>query len=793
MYNYKYDEETGGILLTTEKCKNSKEPRPVYAKELDLLGFNEKWKYSKRDDLPYMWAEAQNYYYRGKHVAKLIGGSLYNAPKIEYLEDPESDGKRLKPIDIISMCQKNRLYITGLIQTTKQNLYEVYKNYKEKIDVFYVAFSGGKDSVVALDIVKKTLPPEAFCVVFGDTGMEFPDTYDIVDKTEEICEKEKISFYRAKSHLDPLEAWNIFGPPATALRWCCSVHKTTPQILLLRKITGKPDFRGMAFTGVRCDESIKRSEYDYLCHGEKHKGQDSVNVILDWNSAELWIYIYANELLINECYKKGNGRAGCLVCPGASLKHDYMNHLCYSNEYDKYLEIIKKCYRPNFKTEESFNQYIENQGWKARKNSEQLEIDGKNKYIDEENENELIITVKNANTDWKEWIKTIGSLSVVNEELYSVKFNDNFYEFKVIEEDDKNYKVVINSNLSKENPGFVKLFKNVFRKAAYCIKCGECEADCCFGNIDFSKENFISEKCISCNNCHKPDKGCLLASSLKTLVNKNKDEKNKIIFISLNSYSHHAPELNWFEHLFIKKENYINDHRLGSEKINKFKSFLKHCEIYDSKNNLSPFAEVLFNYGLKNPITWALMLCNMAYNSSQINWYINNIEFNKVYEKNNLIEFLELQEGVKNRANANDITKSLQRILQLPFGDMLGYAETETDKRGNTSLISIRRHGWENIPDLDTEKVILYSLYKYAEKTDVWTITVSRLYDTVIKTEGISPAKIFGIDRETLIPFLNTMSSLHSDFCNVTFTHDLEHIVLYKEKKDNILDIFKGE
>lgn len=37
MYQYLWDEETGGLLLTTEQSKFSKEPRPVYASELTIL------------------------------------------------------------------------------------------------------------------------------------------------------------------------------------------------------------------------------------------------------------------------------------------------------------------------------------------------------------------------------------------------------------------------------------------------------------------------------------------------------------------------------------------------------------------------------------------------------------------------------------------------------------------------------------------------------------------------------------------------------------------------------------
>ena len=76
MYSYTYDTKTGGMLLNSSPTGSSKEPRPVYAAELDVLGFDTYWKYAKQTDYPYMWAEANRYYYRGTLVAKLKGGNI---------------------------------------------------------------------------------------------------------------------------------------------------------------------------------------------------------------------------------------------------------------------------------------------------------------------------------------------------------------------------------------------------------------------------------------------------------------------------------------------------------------------------------------------------------------------------------------------------------------------------------------------------------------------------------------------------------------------------------------------
>ena len=74
----------------------------------------------------------------------------------------------------------------------------------------------------------------------------------------------------------------------------------------MREITGKNDYVGMDFVGVRRHESLARSKYDYENYGEKQKGQYSFNAILDWTSAEIWLYIFSNNLNINKAYKKGN-------------------------------------------------------------------------------------------------------------------------------------------------------------------------------------------------------------------------------------------------------------------------------------------------------------------------------------------------------------------------------------------------------------------------------------------------------------------------------------------------------
>lgn len=773
MYSYTWDAETGGLLLNSSPLSFSKEPRPVYYKELDILGFDRYWNYAKNDSYPYMWAEANNYFYRGRQVAKTKGGSLYTAPEIVLLDDPEPNGQPLRFVDIPAMVEKNRDLLEKLAAETIKKIYNTYVEYMDRVDVFYVAFSGGKDSVVALDLVQRALPHNKFKVLFGDTGMEFPDTYTTVDVIEAQCKEQGIEFVRAKSHYSPEESWKKFGPPATVTRWCCSVHKTAPQVIALRQLIGKPNFTGMAFIGVRASESISRSEYDYVSLGEKHKGQYSCNPILEWNSAELYMYIYAENIYLSDAYKKGNRRAGCLVCPRAAERNEYMARAWYPEEFDSLINTIKYMYRKSFSSEDALNEFISNGGWKARKNGR--DIDVQLNYSESSEKEYGIIKVNAAKTPWREWIKTIGVL-LNDANPYRILFKNEQYIFEVVESDN-NLEVRYDVNLSKQNPLFIKLLKNVFRKSACCVGCRECEADCHNGCISMRNGNLqISENCIHCSQCHKVDKGCLVYKSLEMPKGGLKMSATK----SLNCYSHHAPKAEWFTQYFTLKNDFDENHSLGSQMYSFFKRFLRDADLLDS-SGFSYTAQVIDGLGLDNDCSWAIMLTNLAY-TPQVNWAIKRLHINETYGKDYTLSLL-VADGAK-ESWVKDIWSSFARLADLPLGTVgFGYPSKEKGR-----MVAIMRMPWQNPNPL----VILYSLYKFAEACgDYYQFTLSRLLNHDIDSDGISPTEIFGLDRNQMEKILNGLTINYPDFINASFTLDLDNITLNSEKtSQDVLSLF---
>ncbi len=772
MYSYEWDIKTGGLLLNSSPLPFSKEPRPVYYKELDILGFDKYWNYDKNDAYPYMWAEANNYWYRGKLVAKTKGGSLYSAPELLIVEEPEPENAPLRFVDVPGMVDKNKGLIEKLTQDTIKKVFNTYARFKDKVDVFYVAFSGGKDSIVTLDIVQRALPHNSFKVLFGDTGMEFPDTYDTVGIIEKECHHQGIEFIRAKSDLNPHCTWKQFGSPSKVTRWCCSVHKTSPQILALRNNLGKIDFTGMAFVGVRASESASRSEYDYISLGEKHKGQYSCNPILEWNAAELYLYVYSENLHLNEAYKKGNNRAGCLVCPNVSEKNSYFRRTCYPKEVDEYMNIIADLYKESIPAEEKMKEFLENTGWKARMNGRDVSIDiGCTELMSGD---KYILKVRKPKNDWREWIKTIGVL--LNESSpYRIDFRRNEYSFEVIELAD-GYEVVLDKYLAKTAPLFVKLLKNVFHKAACCIGCHECEADCQKGCITMINGKVkISENCVRCSQCHKVDRGCLIYKSLEMPKGGAKMETK-----SLNCYSTHAPKKEWINQYFSQKNEFVTNNSLGSQMFSFFKRFLRDAELIDG-DNFSEFAKIIDYIGIDELESWGLILTNLVY-SPQINWFVKNVKMNEKSSKEYITSML-VDSGTNERA-ANDIFRSFVRFVELPFAEVgMGFSEKEKNR-----VLSVTRTPWQN-PD---PRVILYSLYKFAENCgDYYQFTLSRLLNHEIDSDGVSPTEIFGLDREQMEKILNGLSVNYPEFISVSFTLDLDNITLRNDKASkDVLELF---
>ena len=776
MYSYDWDEETGGLLLNSAQQKMSKEPRPVYYKELDILGFDKYWNYAKDDSAPYMWAEANNYWYHGRKVASVKGGSLYTAPELVLLEEPEPDGKPLIPVNIPLMVAKNHTILEALVQDTIKKVFNIYISYRKKVDIFYVAFSGGKDSVVALDIVQRALPHNEFKVVFGNTDMEFPTTTELVQKLSRKCSDEGIEFLEAASNMTSKESWNIFGPPARKVRWCCTVHKTAPVINMLSDKFANGKLRCVMITGVRGDESVSRSEYDEMSMGKKMAGQYSFHPILEWSSAEIYLYIYSQGLLLNDAYKYGFNRVGCIMCPNSSEKHEYIKRQCFPELVDEYCERITQNSAKDLSGDNA-KIFLETGGWKSRLSGRELKLSEEDRFQLNETSAYLKFTVNKLTPVWKTWYKTMG---IIEENSGEIMLEYNSVWRKCRESEDENGGLIEIENLgnSKNSIEFIFLFKSVLAKSQYCIFCKTCVAECPHRNISMSDGKVtISDKCIKCHECLKILSGCLYYDSIR-------GSKAMKSLKGINKYLSVGVDAEWIN-------SFIDDNSFepGNRKTDVMYGFMTDAGIV-AKRKLTSFGELITRMGTSDANSWTLMLCNLAYTPA-FQWYIKNIPFNETYYERQLDIDMgedttkkaksEFWNGFKTILDTNEAFKE----IGLGIPDITVKQTTAGEKKSMNSLV---RQPWQD-PD---PRVILYSLYKFAEACgDYYHFTLRRLLDHDVDSAGISPTQIFGTDSDSMQQILIGLSINYPEFINASFTLDLDKIDLVNTKSSSdVLELF---
>lgn len=360
----------------------------------------------------------------------------------------------------------------------------------------------------------------------------------------------------------------------------------------------------MAFTGVRAAESQRRSEYDTVDKGHKHSGQYSCHLILEWNSAELFLYIYQNDLIMNKAYIKGSTRAGCLVCPHSSGKHEYVKRIAYKKEVDFFLnEIQNTSGKTNFSTSE-LKDFIDAGFWKTRKSGRELNF-GQDKFEFGTENHIPIITIYQSTLEWAHWGKTIGDLTKYSEEEYSICYLDKIYHIKIEFTENKQVFRLISCVNTKNDIKFVSLFRSVIIKSMSCVACGVCETECkshCISSTDKTIE--IGENCTHCYQCHNIQDHCIWYSSIRNKLTEGKK------MAGLDRYYSFGIREEWME-LFFKyrggEEFWITDGdgQVANKKKDAFLNFLKDADLvkYDKKVSgdkyvkyqASPFAQALFD------------------------------------------------------------------------------------------------------------------------------------------------------------------------------------------------------
>lgn len=218
---------------------------------------------------------------------------------------------------------------------------------------YYMAFSGGKDSVTIKALAD--MAGVRYRAVYSVTSVDPPELVQVIKSFPDV-EMEIPRDEQGRA----VTMWNLIPrnsiPPTRIARYCCRYLKENMGAPGSIKITGvrldessrrKNTRTGLEVSAAKNNAHRERLDPDTISAGDVPaiiEGHYEVilNPIIDWETAEVWEFIHDNNIRYCCLYDEGFTRLGCIGCPMGMPKQQEAQFERWPAYRDNYLRAFAR-------------------------------------------------------------------------------------------------------------------------------------------------------------------------------------------------------------------------------------------------------------------------------------------------------------------------------------------------------------------------------------------------------------------------------------------------------------------